>query len=264
VQPRSNLYVLRFTAVVCVVCAVLVSASAVLLHERQLVNVELDRKRNVLVAAGALGSDETVSQEEIERRFASFDVVAVDLRTGEEDGSFDISGYDARRVLADPDTSRAVPRNAAQVQRVPSRALVYKRLDRDGRTDLLVLPVSGQGLWAAMYGFLALGPDMKTIRGLTYYEHGETPGLGAEVNSPRWQALWPGRQAFDEQGSLVIEVIRGRAGPVAGDPHRVDGLAGATITSTAVTSMLQFWLGDDGFGRYLERLTTISGDGSDG
>jgi len=156
------------------------------------------------------------------------------------------------------------PANAANIQRVPNHVLVYKRLDQAGRTELLVLPVVGQGLWATMYGFLALGSDMTTIRGLTYYEHGETPGLGAEVDSPRWQALWPGREAFDEYGRPVIEVVRGRAGSVDVDPHRVDGLAGATITSNAVTSMLQFWLGEHGYGPYLARLTELNGDGSDG
>ena len=263
--PRSyTLYVLRFTAAVCVVCAVLVSASAVLLRERQLVNIELDRRRNVLMAAGSIGSGETVSREEIERRFASFEVVAVDLRTGEEDPAFDVVGYDARRVLTDPAASRPVPGNAANIQRVPNHALVYKRRDQAGRTELLVLPVVGQGLWATMYGFLALGPDIKTIRGLAYYEHGETPGLGAEVDSPRWRALWPGREAFDEQGRPVIEVVRGRAGSINVDPHRVDGIAGATITSNAVTHMLQFWLGEHGYGPYLERLTALNEDGSDG
>lgn len=261
-SPRSyNLYVLRFTAAVCVVCAVLVSASAVLLRDRQDVNIELDRRRNVLIAAGAVDSGETVSREEIERRFAAFEVYAVDLRTGEEDTSFDVEGYDARRVLADPGASRAVPGNDAQIQRVPNHALVYKRLDQTGRLELLVLPVSGQGLWASMYGFLALGPDLKTIRGLTYYEHGETPGLGAEVDSPRWRALWPGREAFDEQGSPVIEVARGAAGSVADDPHRVDGIAGATVTSSAVTGMLRFWLGEHGYGPYLARLNEDRSDG---
>ena len=263
-RRRDNLYVLRFTAAVCVVCALLVSASAVLLRERQLVNVELDRQRNVLVAAGALGNDEAASRAEIEQRFASFEVIAVDLQAGEEDPAFDTGAYDARRALADPDASRAAPPNAAQIQRVPVHGLVYRRLDQDGRTELIVLPITGQGLWATMYGFVALGPDMKTIRGLTYYEHGETPGLGAEVDSPRWRALWPGREAFDEQGSPVIEVARGRAGSVDADPHRVDGLAGATVTSRAVTDMLRFWLGEHGYGPYLARLKQLNGDGADG
>lgn len=253
-QRRFILYVFGFSAAVCVVCAVLVSASAVTLRERQAVNFELDRKKNVLVAAGMLGGNETASREEIERRFDSFQVVAVDLRTGEEDPSFSAAGYNTRRALADPNASRAVPRNEGQISRVPNHALVYKQIDETGQLDLLVLPVEGQGLWSTMYGFLALEPDLTTIRGLTYYEHGETPGLGGEVDNPRWKALWPGRAAFDERGTPVIEVVRGRAGPVQADPHRVDGLAGATITSRGVTGMLRFWLGAQGYGPYLERL----------
>ena len=105
-----------------------------------------------------------------------------------------------------------------------------------------------------MYGFLALDPDLATIRGLTFYQHGETPGLGGEVDNPRWKALWPGRIAFDETGEPVIAVARGRVGTPQQDPHRVDGLAGATLTSRGVTAMLRFWLGEHGYGPYLERL----------
>lgn len=243
-----------FAAVVCVVCAVLVSSSAVALRDRQGVNIELDRRKKVLTAAGALEDGESIPRKEIERRFASFQVVAVDLRTGEEDPSFAIAGYDAKRALADASASRAVPRNDAQILRVPNHALVYKQLDAGGRLDLIVLPVEGKGLWSTMYGFLALGSDLTTIRGLTYYQHGETPGLGGEVDNPRWKALWPGRRVFDDRGEPAIEVTRGRAGTVREDPHRVDGLAGATLTSRGVTGMLQFWLGENGYGPYLDRL----------
>lgn len=242
-----------FAAAVCVVCAVLVSSAAVLLRDRQQVNVELDRKRNVLMAAGVLDQDEGATREAVERRFASFEVAAIDLRTGQEDPAFDVTGYDARRALADPAGSRPAPPNDAQVRRIPNHALVYRQVDAAGRLVLLVLPVEGMGLWGTMYGFLALGGDARTIRGLTYYEHKETPGLGAEVDNPAWQRLWPGRVAFDEGGTPVIEVTRGRAGAVQDDPHRVDGLSGATITGRGVTTMLRFWLGDAGYGPYLRR-----------
>lgn len=260
-QRSSVIHTIGFAGAVCVVCAVLVSSSAVLLRERQRVNVELDRKKNVLMAAGILRGEETASREGIERRFASFQVVAVDLRTGEEDPGFAVTGYDPRRALADPNASRPVPRNDAQVMRVPNHALVYRQLDENGRLELLVLPVEGMGLWATMYGFVAVGPDLKTVRGLTYYEHKETPGLGGEVDNPKWKQLWPGRIAFDEQGTPVIEVVRGRAGPFAHDPHRVDGLAGATITGRGVTGMLRFWLGEHGYGPYLKRLQGGKPDG---
>jgi Na+-transporting NADH:ubiquinone oxidoreductase subunit C len=254
-------YTVAFSAAICVVCAVLVSTSAVSLRERQALNAELDRKRNVLRAAGVMRVDEVLPREEIERRFGDFEVVAVDLRTGEEAVGFDPVGYDPRRASLNPTSSLPAPRNEAQIMRLPHHALIYKKLDDQGQLELLVLPIEGKGLWSTMYGFVALGPDLRTVRGLAYYQHGETPGLGGEVDNPRWKALWPGRQAYDEEGQPVIEVIRGSAGPPEQDPHRVDGLAGATITARGVTAMLRFWLGEPGFGRYVDRLRKEQGNG---
>ncbi|MGE3508024.1 MAG: Na(+)-translocating NADH-quinone reductase subunit C [Vicinamibacterales bacterium] len=260
--PRDTpLRTLLFSAAVCVVCAVLVSTAAVALRGRQVVNAELDRRRNVLAAAGVIGPDEALSAADVERRFADFEAVAVDIRTGQEDAAFDVRGYDPRKAAGDPAASRAVPRNNAQVARVPHHLVVYKKRAPDGTLDQVVLPIEGKGLWSTMYGFLALGPDLRTVRGLTFYQHGETPGLGGEVDNPRWKALWPGREALDEQGQPVIEVVRGASGPPDTDPHRVDGLSGATITSRGVTAMLRFWLGSEGFGPYLDRLRKEAPDG---
>lgn len=247
-------YTIGFAAAVCVVCAVLVSSAAVALRDRQAANEELERKRNVLQAAGVMRPGERLSRAEIEQRFASFEAVAVDLRTGAEDPAFEPVGYDPRRALGDPQASRPAPANDAQIARVPNHALVYKKRDEAGKLELLVLPVEGKGLWSTMYGYLALDADLDTVRGLTYYQHGETPGLGGEVDNPRWKALWPGRRIVDTDDHVAIEVIRGQAGPPGEDPYRVDGLSGATLTSRGVTGTLRFWLGAHGFGPYLERL----------
>lgn len=260
-QRSFVIHTIGFAAAVCVVCAVLVSSSAVLLRDRQRDNVELDRKRNVLMAAGVIDGARGASRQEVEQQFASFEMVAIDLRTGDEDPAFVAAGYDPRRALADANASRPAPPNDAQLARIPNHALAYRQRDASGRLQLLVLPVEGMGLWGTMYGFVALGPDLKTVRGLTYYEHKETPGLGAEVDNPKWRALWPGRVAFDEEGTPVIEVLRGRAGPFAEDPHRVDGIAGATITGRGVTAMLRFWLGAHGYGPFLKRLPQGGTDG---
>jgi Na+-transporting NADH:ubiquinone oxidoreductase subunit C len=115
----------------------------------------------------------------------------------------------------------------------------------------IILPIEGKGLWSTLYGYLALAPDANTVVGITFYDHGETPGLGGEVDNPRWQALWPNRKAYDARGNAALRVKKGRAGPPEEDPHQVDGLSGATITSRGVTALIQFWLGDDGFGPYL-------------
>jgi Na+-transporting NADH:ubiquinone oxidoreductase subunit C len=125
--------------------------------------------------------------------------------------------------------------------------------------ETLILPIEGMGLWSTLRGYIALDHDANTIRGITYYEQGETAGLGGEVDNPRWKALWPGRKAFDSRWRPVIGVKKGAAGPPETDPHQVDGLAGATLTSNGVTNMLRFWLGENGFGPFLAQYRAQEG-----
>ena len=249
----SVLYNLGFATAICVACAIVVSSSAVSLRERQLVNQALDMQRNVLVAAGLAGADESLASEEIAARFAPIRQVVIDLAAGVAT-DVDPAAFDSRAAAADPGTSRTAPPNNAGLRRVAEQALVYELRDADGTLDLVVLPIHGLGLWGILYGFVALDADLETIRGLTYYEHKETPGLGGEVDNPRWKSLWNGRKAFGPDGAPAIAVARGLAGPPADDPFRVDGLAGATMTSRGVTNMLRFWLAGEGFGPYLDAL----------
>lgn len=255
----SAVYNLGFAAAVCVVCAVFVSSSAVSLRDRQAANEALEKQRNVLVAAGLATSDERPTPDEIAARFESIRQVVIDLDTGAEADGVDPALFDQRAAAAGAETGRPAPENLAGVQRLPRQALVYELRDAGGRLDLVILPISGMGLWSTLYGFIALDADLETIRGLTYYEHLETPGLGGEVDNPRWKGLWPGRKAFDDSEAVDIEVIRGRAGAPEDDPHRVDGLAGATMTSRGVTNMLHLWLGEHGFRPYLDRLRSREG-----
>ena len=247
-------YNLIFASTVCVVCAVFVSSSAVALKERQDYNANLDKQRNVLVVSGLAEEDERLSSDEVERRFANIRQFVIDLETGEEVPDIDPLTFDQRRASVDSSTSRVVPRNAAQIVRLPNHALVYEVRDAQQQVRLHVLPVEGKGLWSTLYGFIALDASLVTVQGLTFYDHRETPGLGGEVDNPRWKALWPGRRPFDDAFQPDITVIKGRAGSPDDDPHRVDGLSGATITSRGVTNLIRFWLGDDGFGPYLDRL----------
>jgi Na+-transporting NADH:ubiquinone oxidoreductase subunit C len=117
-----------------------------------------------------------------------------------------------------------------------------------------VIAVEGLGMWGTIYGFVSLSPDGNTVRGLTYYDQKETPGLGGEISNPKWQALWRGRKGFDDQWNAKITVIKGVAGSPESDPLRVDGLSGATVTSNAVTRLMQFWLSDNGYGKFLKRF----------
>ena len=118
--------------------------------------------------------------------------------------------------------------------------------------DQIVLPVYGKGLWSTLYGFLALAADTRTVRGITFYQHAETPGLGGEVDNDDWKAQWIGRVALDDEYQPQIDVVRGVADPDT--DYQVDGLSGATITSNGVEGLVDYWLGDDGFGPFLERF----------
>lgn len=254
-------YNLLFSAAVCGVCAIFVSSLAVGLNERQEANELQFKQANVLEAAGLLEPGERLSSAEIQRRFANVETVLVDLRSGEEVADADAGAFDQQAAKKDPERSREAPPNDARVIRLPYRAQVFKLRGEDGELEKLILPIEGYGLWSTLYGFLALSADTRAIAGITYYQHGETPGLGGEVDNPRWKALWPGRKAFDDNWRPEIVVIKGKAGPPAEDPHRVDGLSGATITSRGVSNMLRFWLGPDGFGPYLENVRTSQGVG---
>lgn len=247
-------YNLFFATIICLVCALLVSSSAVSLKDRQEANAALDLQRNVLLAFGLADEGEQLSREEVQARLAPVRPVVIDLATGEELPDIDPLTFDRQAEQAAVLTSRPAPPNQSGVTRLPNRALVYELRDDQDRLEAVTLPIHGTGLWSTLYGFIALEADLTTVRGLTYYQQAETPGLGGEVDSPRWKALWKGRQAFDDNFDPVIEVIKGNAGPPSTDPYRVDGLAGATITSRSVTYMLHFWLGEQGFGPYLKEL----------
>jgi Na+-transporting NADH:ubiquinone oxidoreductase subunit C len=257
-MPRTDGtgYTIAFAAAVCVVCALLVAGSAVGLRDKQETQALLYRQKNVLLAAGIVKPGAEVSDRELLALLdANVKVRLVDLRTGElvPEGRIDARTYDQRRARNDPEQSRAVPPNAAQVQRVPNLGAVYLVV-RNNAVEQVVLPIEGVGMWGMLYGFLSLDRDGNTVRGLTFYEQKETPGLGGEISNPTWQALWVGRKAYDAKWEPKLTVFKGHAGPPADDPHRVDALSGATITSNGVARLMAFWLSPEGYAPFLAKF----------
>jgi Na+-transporting NADH:ubiquinone oxidoreductase subunit C len=252
-SPR---YTIAFATAVCVVCALMVSVAAVSLHPRQMANARLYMEKNVLVAAGLVKPGQDVTLREVEKFFEG-EVRArlVDLASGEllPAEKMDARAYDQRSARNDPAASRVAPPNTAGIGRLPKYGVAYFVM-KDGRPEQVVIALEGLGMWGTVYGFLAIDRDGKTVRGLTYYDQKETPGLGGEIGSPAWQALWKGRHAYDNLGLPAIAVIKGQAGPPDKDPFRVDGMSGATITSNAITRLTRFWLSEDGYGKFLKRF----------
>ena len=170
------------------------------------------------------------------------------LRSRREVASIDAARFDARRAVRDP------ARDLAQIKRRARHAVVYL-VRRDGRLRLVILPVHGRGFGSMIYGYLGLSGDTRTVIGLSFYEHGETPGLGALIDDRDWLGRWRGKTVWDDDGKPALAIASGVVDPTAPDAHhRVDGLTGATWTSRGVTNLLHFWLGEDGFGPFLRRL----------
>ena len=234
----------------CVVCSVLVSGAAVALKDMQVANKLDDRNRNILAAAGLLVEGVPVSEQ-----FSRIETRLVDLDTGEFVEGMDPQSFDQRKSAKNPATSLVLSaeEDVAKVRRRSNYALVYLVRD-EGELEKVVLPLHGYGLWSTMYGFVALQSDLNTVAGLGFYEHGETPGLGGEIDNPRWKASWPGKKIYQDQ-TVALELIKGSVDKTrAGSEYQIDGLAGATLTSRGVTNMVHFWMGQQGFGPFLEKL----------
>ncbi|HNT64850.1 MAG TPA: Na(+)-translocating NADH-quinone reductase subunit C [bacterium] len=248
---------------VCLVCSIMVSAAAVSLSKIQKENKRRDKFKNIL-QAGDLYTDSTKVEETFRR---AIQPQMIDLETGEVvdpvfSDKLNVETFDIRAIAMDPELGVAVAQNKdlGQIKRKPRYMAVYPVV-QNGEMVKIILPIYGKGLWSTMYGFLALNRDLRTIDGFTFYEHGETPGLGGEVDNPKWKSLWRGKAAFDDQGQVVIQVIKGQTDP--GDPsagHQIDGLSGATITTRGVDQLVKFWLGDQGYGPFLNKLREAKRD----
>jgi Na+-transporting NADH:ubiquinone oxidoreductase subunit C len=253
-QKDSTVKTILVAAILCVVCSILVATSAVGLKPLQDANKALDIKKNLLLASGLI--DSSASKKEILEKYKSIKAEVISLETGEVQPDMNAETFDQRKARKMPSMSKAIAPEAdsAGIKTRSKFSTVYKVM-KDGQVDMIVLPINGKGLWSTLYGFIALSPNLEEIRGLGFYEHGETPGLGGEVDNPLWKAQWKGKTPFDENGNPKIQVIKGTVNPA--DPqanYKVDGLSGATITAYGVSGLVQYWLGQDGFGPYLKKM----------
>ncbi|MCP4186810.1 MAG: Na(+)-translocating NADH-quinone reductase subunit C [Gammaproteobacteria bacterium] len=245
-EQASPLRILQVALGVSLVCALVVSLTAVSLRPHYLANLEAERMARLASILDAL-DDVSVSKnpEDIEAR-------VVELESGRYSEVIDPLSYDVRRAANDPAKNFSIPveQDLAGIKRRARHAVVYLLRDNSDQVDVLILPVRGVGYQSALYGFLALSGDANEILGLKFYEHGETPGLGSQIQDPSWEALWPGKMAFDEAGRVIIRV----GGSRSAGGERIDGISGATRTSNGVDRLIRFWLGDFGFGPYLNRV----------
>ncbi|KPN63467.1 Na+-transporting NADH:ubiquinone oxidoreductase subunit C [Aliiroseovarius crassostreae] len=246
--PADSVAKTVFVAVtLCLVASMVVSAAAVALRPLQVVNALKDKQINILQVAGIYDPNVDVLEA-----FAAFEPQVLELKTGAFTDAFDPASFDDRKAADDPATSVALEDDPAGIGRQGQFVTVYLLRDEAGAIDKVILPLHGYGLWSTLYGYIALEENGNDIFGLQFYEHAETPGLGAEVDNPRWKALWKGKKLADASGDLKISVSK--AMPAAGAEYHVDALAGATLTTAGVNNLVNFWMGEAGYKPFLENL----------
>jgi len=247
----STSRILSVAFLLCLVCSILVSAAAVGLSERQERNKIEEKKKNILQAAGLYQEGRPV-----EEQFKKIEPRIIDLQTAEFTDKFDPATFDSRAMARDPETSYRIPAglDLAGIKTRSRFKDVYLVME-DSQLEQVILPVHGKGLWSTMYGFIALANDFTTVKGFGFYEHGETPGLGGEIDNPNWKRQWPGKKIYDEDGKVRIQVLKGtvdRNSPKA--VYEADGLSGATLTGRGVSNLLKYWMGENGYQPFLEKL----------
>ena len=253
-SPRKTVLV---ALAVCLVCSVLVSSAAVGLRRIQEKNREQDQLKNILIAGDVLDNKKDIRELYDEYIQAGI----VELRTGkilakgEYNKVLNPEKFEIKIVAKNPEYSRKLDaeEDLAQIGQQPNYMVIYW-VKVQGQKTKLILPLFGKGLWSTMYGLIALDQDLTTVRGFTFYEHGETPGLGGEVDNPAWKRSWIGKKVYDQSGKLQIEVIKGKVNPADSQAqYQVDGLSGATLTTRGINNLVQFWLSENGYGPFIAR-----------
>lgn len=238
------------TLVLAFACSALVALAAVGLRPMQDANRALDQKKNILIAGGLY--DESKGVDEL---FSNIKTRLVDLTTGQfiPETELSVADYNPNeaRIATEQSTLLNKDQDKAKIRRRENISLVYMVYE-GSQLSQIILPVRGKGLWSTMYAYVAIAADLNTIRGVSFYEHGETPGLGGEIENPNWLSGWSGKEVYAQDGTAAFSVAKNKANPQ--DIHQIDGLSGATFTAKGVADLMLFWFGDNGFKPFLEQL----------
>ena len=239
---------------VCLICSLVVSFSAVSLRDLQNENKLNDKRIKILQAADIYNPD-----EEIKDQFLKLETKFVNFETGKLMDTymdFSLEEYDPILATRDSNLSSKVPtsEDIAVIKNRENIGKIFILRNDDYSINKLILPIRGYGLWGTLYGYISIENDFNTIAGIEFYDHKETPGLGAEVDNPKWKNLWPGKEIY-QNGEVSLTVIKGKVDNTDKEAqYEIDGLSGATITSRGVTNMIAYWFGESGYSKLFKEL----------
>jgi len=246
-KANESFKTIAVAGALCFVCSIIVSSVVVTLRPQQAINADLDFKKNILSSAGLLKAGDDINTE-----FKKITPIIVDFETGKKSDAVDVNSFDQFTASKLAESSVKIPANI-DVAALSTRAKFAKVYITDDGS--MILYVRGKGLWSTMHGFIALAQDTKTIKGFAYYSQGETPGLGGEVDNPKWKSQWVGKELFDADFNVAFAVAKGPVNKASATAkHNVDGLSGATITANGVTTSMKYWFGDHAYGKFLANV----------
>lgn len=213
----SNRYIFIYASVMVIIVALVLSSAAMILRPLQERNMRIEKMQNILASINV-----TASRGEAEQKFSQYIVETKVINTRGEEIQGDAFEVDLQEENRKAPEDRMLPLFVSEV---------------DGSTYYIV-PLRGNGLWGAIWGYLSLDSDLATIVGANFDHASETPGLGAEISESFFQDQFKNKRIFDEAGNFTpVRVVKG--GAPAGDPHSVDAISGGTITSNGVSNMLR-------------------------
>lgn len=207
-DTNSNLYIVVYSTVMVVIVALVLAVAALSLQQRQYAN-ELDEKKQSILAslqAGDRNYDDFIEAHVLDAEGNRVDDGDVFAMLNDLQGSFDAGRFPIFEA-------------------------------GDGR---VVIPVTGSGLWGPIWGYVALENDMDTVAGIVMAHKGETPGLGAEIATEKYQSKFVGKTIFEGDDFVSVTLRKGGAKDT---DHEVDAITGGTKTSDGVTAMLRTSLG---------------------
>ena len=237
----------------CLLCSAIISLIAIQLRSVQNENVLKDMQKKIVSSAGL-----QLQYGSVENAMMNIKTIVVDLDQGK---IVDINpnSYELSKELREEGRYKflSAENDIASIKKREKYSKVFIEY-KDDKINTLILPVRGYGLWGILYGYLAIKSDFNTVAGLEFYEHKETPGLGAEIDNPKWKALWKGKKIYQENGEVSLKVIKGNVLASSDNiNYEVDGLSGATLTCNGVTNLIAYWMGSDGFLNFINNLREL-------
>jgi Na+-transporting NADH:ubiquinone oxidoreductase subunit C len=217
---QSNLYIILYAAAITVVCGGLLAFASQSLKPLQDANVELERKQNILTTVMPLAKGDDINA----LYAAKVKESVIDFQGNVKEG-MKATDVDIAKEYKKKPEERLLPLYEFRDEADPSKV------------NNVVLPVYGFGLWNDIWGFVALQSDLNTIQGVSFAHKGETPGLGARIASEEIQDRYKGKSLFDADALESVVMQKGEGNDYSNDPHKVDGMSGATLTAKGVNNM---------------------------